>query len=103
MATGIDLRCERRLVGLQRRQLALRQAHVDCVGQSAVEAPLSEINIAARGINILTEHCELPLLSTHVEIETANVGGYRHERPIVGVLEGVGICRLGLYFPAEFA
>src|ERR1700733_7632770 len=75
MATCIDLCGEWRLIGLQRRQFTLRQAYVDCVGQSAVEAPLREINVAARGSNILTEDDQLVLLRAHVEIGLRDVGG----------------------------
>ena len=43
VARGIDLRDKRRDLRLQLRQFALRQRHVEFVGDAAVEALLDEI------------------------------------------------------------
>ena len=83
--------------------MSLRQAYVDCIGQSSAEAPLREINVAARGSNILTEDDQLSLLRAHVEIVPCDISGDRHERPVVCVLEGLGISGLRLDLPPELA
>src|SRR6201999_4585294 len=62
-----------------------------------------EIHVAARGSNILTEDDQLALLRAHVEIGLRDVGGDRHERPVVCVLKGLGISGLRLDLPPELA
>ncbi len=103
MTTCVDLSGERRQIRAQSLHLSLRQVYVDRIGEAAIEAPLSKISVAARGINILAEHDQLSLLRTQTEIGPGDIGCNRHQRPVTGVLEGLGVGGSRFDLPPELA
>ena len=86
MAAGVDLRPERRLLGLQGPQLPLREADVELIGQPAIQPRLREVERRPRRIDILAENHQFLLLRAHVEVSARDIGRDRHINPVACVL-----------------
>ena len=103
MTASVNLRGKRRGIGLQGRQLPLRQADVHFIGEPAAKARLREIQIAARGGDIFPENDKLALLRPHVEISVRGIGCDYHEHPVARILESFGVGGLRFDFAPDFA
>ena len=90
IAVGGNQRLERLDIRLQRRNLALRERHIQFVGQAAIEASLGQIEHLARGLDVAIENRKALLAGPQIEVQAGDVGGNHNINPVTRLLERLG-------------
>ena len=97
----VDLRFERRHLGLECRQLPSGQRDVQFAGDPAVEEGLRERLTGLGDDDVLPEDGEARLFGAHIEIVPGDIGRDHHHHPIPRGLEGLDIVGLRLVCAAD--
>src|SRR6202163_3448619 len=99
----MDLARERSEGGLEGGQAALRQRHIELVGEPLVGAVLHELETPRGGVDVAAGYGDLRLKTSQLDVRASNVGDDRYENRIAGLRGSQRIQMGGLDLATQLA